>query len=323
MQRRAMLFLIANVALSIVVALGVISLFGQQLSGGQPQQVIVTVPLIITATAGSTQTPWLITATPQPGTVILPTGLVSPAAPAEQTQVAAAGNVQTQNTTPAVQGATINGTPLPANCIIHIVEPGDAPFALGEIYGVSGFDIMEANGLTEETATRLQVGQELIIPLEGCTLTAPLIVPTPTPEAQESSADTPGAETTAEAGTPTATPTVTLAPTAVNAQVTIVSVVSAGDVTAEGVEIRNNGALVDMTGWTLADADGNTFTFPRQLVFTGGQVTVYTRVGENSPIALFWNRSTAVWGQGDVVTLRDEDGMVQATFRIQRPGALP
>ena len=122
------------------------------------------------------------------------------------------------------------------------------------------------------------------------------------------------AEVTEEA---TIVPTLTLPPTAVNAHVEIVQVVSPGDITQEGIEIRNTGGVVDLTGWTLSDSAGNVFTFPEQRLFTNGLVTLYTRRGTNTPIALFWGRSAPVWNKsGVVVTLTNADGDVQATLRL-------
>jgi hypothetical protein len=324
MQRRSVLFILLNIILSVGVALGAIALFGDRINR-PPLPTSPVISLIITTTLGPTQTPWIVTETPEPGTVILPTGLVTPGTRAPESNDGT--NIQPLNPsegTPSAQ--TVNGTPLPAGCIIHSVESGDTPFGLAEVYGVSGFDIMDANGLTDETAGLLQVGQELIIPLEGCALTVEDIATatdTDEPNLEGLSEDETAEATSESTARPTPTPTVTLAPTAANAAVTITNILSAADVTAEGVEIRNDGALVDLTGWTLTDADGNVFTFPEQRLFTGGLVTVYTRVGANTSIALFWNRNTAVWGTNDVATLRDEDGIVQSTFRVQNTRNLP
>jgi LysM repeat protein len=324
MQRRSVLFILLNIILSVGVALGAIALFGDRINRPPlPTSSVITV--LVTTTPGPTQTPWIVTETPEPGTVILPTGLVTPGTRAPQVTDDGSGTQQLNPSDGTPSAQTVNGTPLPAGCIIHTVESGDTPFGLAEVYGVSGFDIMDANGLTEETAGLLQVGQELIIPLEGCALTVEDIATatdTDEPDSEGSSGD--DAEATSESTAfPTPTPTVTLAPTAANAAVTITNILGANDVTAEGVEIRNDGALVDLTGWTLTDADGNVFTFPEQRLFTGGLVTVYTRVGANTSIALFWNRNTAVWGTNDVATLRDEDGVVQSTFRVQNTRNLP
>jgi hypothetical protein len=80
-------------------------------------------------------------------------------------------------------------------------------------------------------------------------------------------------------------PTATLPPTATNAQVEIVRVISPGDINAEGVDIRNNGAVVDLTDWQLSNSSGVTYTFPQQRLFTGSVLTVFTRVGTDTPTA--------------------------------------
>jgi LysM repeat protein len=194
---------------------------------------------------------------------------------------------------------------------------------VAELYGADVFDLMEVNGLDEETATFLQVGEVLIVPLEGCPLTREDIA-TPEPEVEALSAETTDeateestAEVTDEA---TVRPTLTLPPTATDAQVEIVEVVGAGDITAEGVVIRNTGSTVDMTGWTLTDTEGNTFTFPEQLLFSNASVTVFTRIGQNTPVALYWGENEAMWGEpGDVATLSDADGDAQSVFRLEAP----
>jgi formylglycine-generating enzyme required for sulfatase activity len=114
----------------------------------------------------------------------------------------------------------------------------------------------------------------------------------------------------------TVRPTITLPPTAANAVINIVEVVRPGDVTAEGVSIRYTGNIVSIGGWTLSDADGNTYTFAEQRLFQNAQITLYTRVGTNTPVALYWGRDTAVFAAGDTVTLRDAQGNVQSTYRI-------
>jgi hypothetical protein len=329
MRRRSpILFILLNVIISVGVALAVISFFmGRNPDNGTAPQ-LVTVQLIITATRDPNVTPQVIvvTATPLPGQVAaLPTGLLeapninltsSPVATLDPAVVGASA---------ALQGTA---TALPQNCILHTLVEGDTPFGVATIYGADPFAMLEVNGLTEETSTLLQVGDVLIVPLEGCSITpaASSALSASAAEATEEATEESTAEATGEVSTtgtpqitrtPTTIPTLTLAPTAVNAQVEIVQVLSAGDVTAEGVEIRNVGGVVDLTGWILSDSEGNEFTFPEQRLFTNGLVTVYTRVGQDTPIALYWKRSSAVFGDaGDVVTLTDAQGRVQSTFRL-------
>jgi len=50
-------------------------------------------------------------------------------------------------------------------------------------------------------------------------------------------------------------------------------------------------------------------------------VTVYSRVGENTAAALFWDETRAVWQPGDVVSLADAIGEVQSTLRVGETGS--
>ena len=93
-------------------------------------------------------------------------------------------------------------------------------------------------------------------------------------------------------------------------------VISPGNVTVEGIEIQNNGPVVNITGWTLTDAEGNEYTFGEQRLFTNGRVIVYTRTGTDTPSAKYWNRDTAVLSSGAALTLSDEDGTVQSTYVV-------
>jgi len=317
-MRRVLGFLAA-----MVMTAGCGALSGDGAAQPGPVVTVIQVPVIVTATPDPNATPLVIvvTATPLPGSIgALPTGILETDAPGRQS---AAPTLD-----PEVLGANAalqqTATALPENCILHTLEAGDTPFGIAETYGADGFALMEINGLTEQSATRLQIGDVLIVPLAGCSLTradvAPAVSGGDSGETAEAAAAESSVETTAEA----VRPTLTLPPTAVNAQVEIVNVLNPGDITAEGVEIRNRGGAVDLNGWTLSDGDGNVFTFPAQRVFTNAQITVFTRAGQNTPIALYWGQRAAVFGEpGDVVTLADANGVVQSTFRIEQPVSLP
>jgi LysM repeat protein len=186
-------------------------------------------------------------------------------------------------------------------CIRHTVESGDVILSIADQYGVFPGDILTANGLTEDSI--LQIGDVLIIPTEGC---AALYTPTPEPTAT----NTPFELITIAA------PTVTLAPTAINAQVSITNVLSWNDVNNESVELRNEGDALNLQGWTLSDEDDDSFLFPEFRMQPGSVVRVFTRQGPNTPAALFWGRDTAAWEEGDILTLMDDTGQVQATFRV-------
>jgi LysM repeat protein len=323
MRRRSLIiFVLLNVLVTVGVVFGVTSMMNNQTtptSGGQ--QVVITVPILVTATTDPNATPMIriVTATPLPGQVILPTNMLDTPAAAGTTPIASTFDAQALSGNIPLQGTA---TSLPQNCILHSVQSGDTPYGIAQQYGVADFNrIMEVNGLTDDTAALLQIGDTLIVPLEGCPLTAAdvaaEVVPTseePTVEGQASGDAT--AESTAELA-PTARATLTLPPTAASAQVEIVEVIGAGDITAEGVSIRNIGNTINLKDWTLTSGNGTTYTFDERFLFSNALVSVFSRVGEDTAIALFWNRSEAVFNpESDVLTLTDNKGVVQSTYRL-------
>ncbi len=334
MRRLLIPLIIVVVLVGVGVVLGIAIAGGNNTPSAETAAIprLMTVEILITATTdpNATVPVRIITATPPPGSIgALPTGILSTEENTEADETAAVGPTLDPTLLGADAALQETVTALPENCILHTIGEGDTPFAIAEIYGASGFDLLEVNGLDDVAATQLQIGDVLIVPLEGCTLTAADL-------ATADSTDEAGAETTAftaadgtdeataeatsdttEEAAPTARPTITLPPTAVNAQVTIVQVISPGDITSEAVEIRNTGGVVDMTGWVLTDSDGNEYTFSEQRLFTNGAVTVYTRTGTDTPIARYWGRSQAVFGDdGDTVTLFNTSGEAQSSLRL-------
>ncbi|MGQ9503166.1 MAG: LysM peptidoglycan-binding domain-containing protein [Anaerolineae bacterium] len=71
------------------------------------------------------------------------------------------------------------GTPTP---VIHVVQSGDTLLAIANQYGVSVRDLQSANGI--EDPTRLQIGQQLIIPVSGYVPSGSDIAGTGTPIAR-------------------------------------------------------------------------------------------------------------------------------------------
>jgi hypothetical protein len=306
-----------------------ILLFGNNNPSGTETVQVVTIEVVITATPDPNATipVIIITATPDRTQLAIPTNLaqavdgVTVIAPTiDATQLAA---------NPALAETQLS---LPQNCIPHTVASGDTPFGIAVQYDADPFLLLEANGLTEESSTGLQIGDVLIVPLAGCPLEElPAYQPASqiVSEATTSSEDllTPsegteevevsGTAVASTGGTPVAGATITLAPTATDAQVEISSVERPGDVTAEGIVVRNTGNTVNMTGWTLSDSNGNVYTFREYILFSNAFVTIYTRVGQNTPAALYWGQTNAIWGDsGDVATLSDAQGRVQATIRL-------
>ncbi len=338
MPLRSMLpFLVAVFIVAIAGTFLALQIFG---GGGsaEPERILVTVPIVITATPDPLYTPpvIIITSTVDRTQVALPPDIL------ESASAANAGGTSAPNTTPGTPLPTLNladaqqlnpgvaetATALPQNCILHTLAEGDTPFGIAAQYGANPFSLLEANGLTEETSLLLQIGQTLIVPLEGCPVDQlPSFIASSVESADDTEATeeaTQDAEATAEVTetlqftlTPSPSPTITLAPTAANAQIEIVGVERPGDVTAEGIRIRNNGNTVRVTGWRMTDLQGNEFVFPEVLIFSNQEIAIFTRPGQNTPIALFWGLDTAVWGdEGDVITLYNDKDQVQATLRL-------
>jgi hypothetical protein len=316
MSRRGMLtFIVLNVLITIGVAYGVISMLSDE---GSPQtERLVTFEVIITATPDPDAAAMVqvVTATFEPGRAPIPADVLDGGAG----DAAAVPTID-----PALIGpdgridAAAAVAALPENCIVHTVADGEYPSLIATIYDVNMFTLMAVNGLDEVRATNLQIGDELIVPLEGCPVEAFI-------QEAAAAADDPEAIDEVDGDDPEATeevdarPTVTLAPTAASAQVEIVEVIGAGDITTEAVVLRNTGQLVEISGWTLSDAEGNTFTFPDgRRLFSGGSVSVNTRAGDdNPPLVYFWGVDEALFGdRNSVVVLSNAQDQVQATLRL-------
>ncbi len=97
------------------------------------------------------------------------------------------------------------------------------------------------------------------------------------------------------------------------AGITISNIGGVGNLEEEFVELNNTDGTVNLEGWTLCgEGDDNCYTFPRFVLFPRGTVAIYTRAGDDTPVALFWDRDAPVWQAGETIMLRDAEGNVQA-----------
>lgn len=319
MSRRVLIgFIFINVIVSLAVAWLVISFSRNQESDGEeppapPVQVMIVsatpppggeVPaadtigtanalaLTITAMAENSQNPQVVTATPAEGEA----GIAVAPAPTLPTINPSFLPPIPSELPPGQPTATLQSD----GCVRHEVQSGDVIISIAQQYGVLPGQILDANGMDETDI--LNIGDVLIIPVEGCDA---LNTATPIP----SPSRTPFQLTRV-------VPTVTLPATAVTAQVTITDVLSWGDINSEAVELRNQGSVVNLQGWTLTNSDGDVFTFPEFRMQQGSLVRIYTRQGANTPAALYWGLDRPMWSEDDTVSLIDAGGQVQATFRV-------
>ena len=102
-----------------------------------------------------------------------------------------------------------------------------------------------------------------------------------------------------------------------NIDVVIRTVVGAGHLEAEYVEIYNQSeGTVNLTGWQLTGEHGQRFTFPTLILNPGGAVTVHSKSGAQSVIELFWQAETPNWRSGEEVRLSDSAGNPITTYTI-------
>jgi competence protein ComEC len=87
----------------------------------------------------------------------------------------------------------------------------------------------------------------------------------------------------------------------------------------EFVVFRNNGeTTLDLSGWTVSDEAGATYTIPDGYsVASGETITLYTGSGTNTDAELYWGSGSPIWNNaGDTVTVRNSEGdiVLQETY---------
>ncbi len=335
MTRRALVgFILINVFVSIVVAVLIIVIWSSTTESGQT---IVTriVPITVESQANTNQLPsgalegtvGVLTATidaqqeriQTQESVLSTLGLLEPTrTPQPSSSGNTSGGIPTLppevlqgitlpasagNTGGSTNGSNINSGTVDDGCTRYIVTTGDTCILIAERFEVDLETLISINSGINSNCTNLRVDQEIIIPSESCqpppTATlAPSPTRTPFPIGTFSITNTP-------------------APTATNAEVTIVQILSYGDITNERVELRNtSNGVVEMAGWTLQDDDGNVFIFPDIRLQPQAIIRIFSRVGDNTAGALYWNQQVPVWQEGDIVTLLNPSGEVQASYEV-------
>lgn len=159
---------------------------------------------------------------------------------------------------------------------VYIVQSGDMLSAIAARFGVSMQAIMDANNLSNPDF--VFVGQRLVIPRSGSS-TAPTATHTP-PASQGGGAG-----------------------------LRIASFLDAGTLANEGVRIANDSDLVvNLQGWRLEKENGPTYQFGSVSLFPGAGITLYSGMGVDTSVALYWNQTAPLWERGAVARLVNPQG---------------
>jgi len=88
------------------------------------------------------------------------------------------------------------------------------------------------------------------------------------------------------------------------------------EVSGEYVVLRNvDDHAIQMQGWRIVDAQGNTLTFPNFVLQPGTTVTYHNCTGTNDASNLYSGACEAMWNNGgDIATLYDTSGSVVDTY---------
>lgn len=277
---------------------------------------IIFVNAVISALISLGVALWLITpnrlpSAPTPQVLDLPTQ-------AAVVQPAQAIEAPIQVMTPATEGVAQAGTATAP--FVYVVQPGDTLSSLALKFDVAGSDIMAANQIQDPDF--LPAGIELIIPSGGLPQLTATWTPIPTATDTPIPFEPPSASLTASPSTgDDLTPIPPSGPLPVTGElrVEISEIVGVGVLDQERVIITNVGdRLADMQGWTLIDAEGASYVFPNFRLWTEGNVTVHTRLGQDgTPFAsFFWGKLEPAWSVGEVATLKNAKGEVVATYIV-------
>jgi LysM repeat protein len=271
--RRMLPFLILNILISATTVLAILFWWQGQMTEQVQDVSAVDVAIALAATAPSA------TATAEAEIAQL-TAVAANPPPSEE-----AGETPDETTN------MVNGME------VYTIQAGDTLGRISTLYGVPLEDIITVNNIDNPNV--LQVGQEILIPVNG--------IPTPTPTV-----------------TPTAVPNIppTPIPTASFTQgeviININEVLAPGDLSNEAISIVNLGSRpVSLEGWQLSDPNGLTFVFPAVTLFgDGAGILLHTKAGQSTALDLYWGLDAPLWQTGDTLTLRDVNGAEQATFTI-------
>ncbi len=87
------------------------------------------------------------------------------------------------------------------------------------------------------------------------------------------------------------------------------TIVGAGNLSLEYVEIVNRGKNpADLTSWQLTNNNNQIFEFPALILNSDGAIKIYSKIGTDTVIELFWQSDTSIWQSGETARLFNAAG---------------
>lgn len=171
---------------------------------------------------------------------------------------------------------------------LYIVQTGDSLSSIADRFRVPINDLVEVNNLPNPDF--VFVGQRLQIPTAGA------------------AGDTGSTATdNSEAATP--------AP--VTSGILLSALEAPGDLRNEAIQIVNDSdTAINLSGWTLESEGGPGYTFGNVPLFPGNYIWLHSSNGDNTSIAIYWNREDAAWASGNTLRLRNPQGTQVASLVV-------
>lgn len=102
-----------------------------------------------------------------------------------------------------------------------------------------------------------------------------------------------------------------------NIHINIRTIVGAGNLAVEYVEIVNQGQNpADLTNWKLIDEEGHQFTFPVLILNSGGAIKVLSKTGTHTVIELYWQMDSPIWQPGETARLLNAADEIITSYLI-------
>lgn len=98
--------------------------------------------------------------------------------------------------------------------------------------------------------------------------------------------------------------------------IAVTNVFASGDLQNELLILERIGeGELNLSGWQIIDQNENAFIFP-SIDLVKGQISVYSRPGNNTVNTLFWGSDESIWSAGEIVRIFDSAGQERAVFEI-------